>query len=115
MDLDELSGKIREFVRQRDWEKFHSPKNLVIGLSVEAVELLEIFTWLTEEESNFLSETKLQKVKEEVGDILIYLLNLCDHLNLDPTKCADEKLEKNKIKYPEGKVRGKASKYDELE
>ncbi len=109
--MDELREKIRMFARERDWEKFHTPKNLAIGLSVEASELLEIFTWLSPEESATLPQATQTQVEEEIGDILIYLLNFCDKLGIDPVGCAHRKLEINGAKYPVNKAYGSAKKY----
>jgi len=111
--LDDLIKKVKKFRQERDWDQYHSPKNLAMALVVEAGELAEHFQWLTEEQSNNLSPDKLSEVQEEVGDVLIYLLNLCDKLGIDPLDAAREKLEKNKGKYPVSKVRGKSNKYSD--
>ncbi len=108
-----LKEEIRKFVKDRDWEKYHSPKNLAMGLSVEAAELLEIFLWLTEEESRGLTDDQLSHLKEEIGDIMIYLVNLADKYNLDPVHCAKEKIKLNRDKYPAHVVKGSAKKYSE--
>jgi len=108
-----LIRELRKFARERDWEQFHSPKNLSMALSVEVAEVVEHFQWLTEEESNRLSPDKLSKIKEEIGDVLLYLVNLSDKLGIDPLEAAKEKLEKNNLKYPAEKVKGKSSKYSE--
>lgn len=111
--MESLISEIKLFTKERDWEKYHSPKNLAIGLNVEASELLEIFLWLSDEESKNLTEKKIQHVREEIGDVFIYLINLADKLGLDPVECAKQKLERNKIKYPASIVRGSAKKYSE--
>jgi len=111
--LDELIKKIKKFRQERDWDQYHSPKNLAIALVVEAGELAEHFQWLTEEQSGNLPLYKLSEVQEEVGDVLIYLLNLCDKLGIDPLDAARKKLEKNKEKYPVSRVRGKSIKYSD--
>jgi len=111
--LDDLIKKIRKFRQERDWDKYHSPKNLAIALVVEASELAEHFQWLTEEQSSNLPSGKLAELQEEVGDVLIYLANLCDKLGIDPIDAAHKKLEKNEEKYPVSKVRGKCCKYSE--
>jgi len=111
--MKKLIKEIYKFSKERDWEQFHSPKNLAIGLSVEASELLEIFTWLSEDESYNLSEDQLNMIKEEIGDIFIYLLAFCDKLEIDHKECAFEKLEINKNKYPIKKVKGSSKKYNE--
>lgn len=84
-----------------------------MGLNVEAAELLEIFLWLTEEESHNLPESKLAELKEEIGDIMIYLTNLANKFDLDPIECAKQKIELNKTKYPSELVKGSAKKYTE--
>lgn len=111
--IDSLKEQIALFAKERDWGKYHSPKNLAMGLSVEASELLEIFLWLSEEESQHLSESKLNHVKEEIGDIMIYLIDLASKFGLDPIECAMEKIELNKSKYPSDLVKGSAKKYTE--
>ena len=111
--MESLKRKIKLFSKERDWEKYHSPKNLAIGLNVEASELLEIFLWLSEEESKNLTEDQIQNVREEIGDVFIYLINLADKLGLDPVECAKQKLELNKMKYPANIVRGSAKKYSD--
>jgi dCTP diphosphatase len=113
--MDSLIDQVKLFVKERDWDQFHSPKNLAIGLSIEASELLEIFLWLSEEESKKLPKNKINDLKEEIGDILIYLINLADKFNLDPIECARNKIEVNKKKYPIEIVRGSAKKYTEYE
>jgi NTP pyrophosphatase (non-canonical NTP hydrolase) len=111
--LNDLINKIRKFRQERDWDQYHSPKNLVMALIVEVSELAEHFQWLTEEQSSNLPPDKLAEVKEEVGDVLIYVANLCDKLGIDPIDAARNKLEKNKGKYPVSAVRGKSFKYSE--
>ena len=111
--LDELIKKIRAFNKERDWEQFHSPKNLAMALNVEVAEIAEHFQWLTENESTNLPPEKLNEIKEEIGDVMIFLLNLSDKLEIDPIQAASEKLEKNKLKYPVDKVKGKSLKYTE--
>jgi len=112
--LAELAIRLREFAAERDWDQFHSPKNLAMALSVEASELMEHFQWLTEKQSSALPPEKLQQVTDEIGDVLIYLTRLADKLGVDPYMAAVEKLEVNRIKYPADKVRGSAKKYTEL-
>jgi NTP pyrophosphatase (non-canonical NTP hydrolase) len=109
--MKELVQKLRDFAKERDWDQFHSPKNLSMALSVEIAEIVEHFQWATEKESFELNPDKLEKVKDEIGDILIYLVRLADKLGIDPIEAAKEKLEKNKQKYPVDKVKGKANKY----
>ena len=111
--MENLIRGIREFNRERDWEQFHSPNNPAMALSAEAAEILEHFLWVTDEESRNLSAAKLLQVKEEIGDVLIFLANLADKLGIDLMEVAREKLERNRLKYPADKVRGKSLKYSE--
>lgn len=89
--MQELVRQLREFAKERDWEQFHSPKNLAMALSVEVAEIVEIFQWLTEDQSRNLNGKKLEKVKEEIGDVMIFLTNLADKLGLDPLVAAKKK------------------------
>ena len=113
--MHELIKKIKQFRQERDWDRYHSPKNLAMALSVEVAELVEHFQWLTQEESRNLPEDKLDQVRDEIGDILIYLANLSEKLGIDPVQAAHAKIEKNQLKYPAAIVRGKHSKYSEYE
>lgn len=112
--MKNLIRKLRHFATKRDWDKFHSPKNLTMALSAEVGELTELFQWMTEQESTSLPPDKLQRAREEIGDILIYLARLSDRLGIDPLEAAIEKIEVNELKYPVGKVKGTAKKYTEL-
>ncbi|WP_138518894.1 nucleotide pyrophosphohydrolase [Limnobacter alexandrii] len=98
--LEQLQQRLIEFSNARRWEKFHSPKNLSMALSVEVAELLEHFQWLSEEESRQVQGNKLDEVKEEVADVLLYLLQICNQLHIDPIDAAQKKLVKNALKYP---------------
>jgi dCTP diphosphatase len=109
--MHELRERLREFVAERDWEKFHTPKNLAMALAGEAAEIMEIFQWLTPEESGKLPDDKMDEIKDEVGDVLIYLIRLADKLGIDPMEAANQKMEKNRKKYPADLVRGRADKY----
>jgi len=111
--MEDLIIKLREFAEERDWNQFHSPKNLAMALSVEVAEIVEHFQWLTEEQSCKISSEMLVRIKDEIGDVLIYLIRLADKLGIDPIKAAAEKIEKNKSKYPANLVRGKSKKYSE--
>ena len=113
MQIPKLLQKIIEFRDERDWGQFHSPKNLAMALMVETGELAEHFQWLTQEQSRNLPDEKKMIIKDEIGDVLIYLINLADRLGIDPMQAASDKLEKNKQKYPVQKVKGKSVKYDE--
>ncbi len=109
--MNELRDRLREFVDERDWQQFHTPKNLAMALAGEAAEILEIFQWLTAEQSADLPEEKMAEVRDEIGDVLIYLVRLADQLGIDPMKAANEKIERNRKKYPAELVRGRADKY----
>ena len=111
--MQELVSQLRRFAAERDWKQFHSPKNLAMALSVEVAEIVEVFQWLTEDQSRKLDGEKLDKVKEEIADVMIFLTNLADKLGIDPLEAAKEKIEKNRKKYPANIVKGKAHKYTE--
>jgi len=112
--LSELQETLREFVKQRNWEKFHDPKNLAMAIIVESAELVEIFQWLTIEESKTLNNEMIENVKDEVADIFIYLVRFCDVLGIDLVDSAFDKVKKNELKYPTHLVKGSAKKYTEL-
>ncbi|MGI8906446.1 MAG: nucleotide pyrophosphohydrolase [Candidatus Sumerlaeaceae bacterium] len=111
--MENLKQDLRAFIAERDWKQFHSPKNLAMALAVEAAELMEPFQWLTEEQSRALPAEKHALVKDELADVLIYLVRLADELNVDLLEAAHAKLGKNRAKYPPDQVRGKALKYNE--
>ena len=111
--MKELAEKIKRFTAERDWDRYHSPKNLAMALSVEATEILEHFQWLTQAQSRALPPDKLGRVRDEIGDVVIYLAMLADKLGIDPIEAALGKLEKNRENYPAERVRGRADKYTE--
>jgi len=113
-ELQALREELRRFARERDWDQFHSPKNLAMALSVEAAELLEVFQWLTEAQSHALAPEARAAAEQEIADVLLYLVRLADRLGIDPVSAARAKLEANARKYPIDKARGNARKYDEL-
>ena len=113
-DLPSLTQSLRDFAQARDWEQFHSPKNLASALSVEAAELLEHFQWLTEEQSRALAAPKKAEVAAEAADVLLYLLQLCDKLGIDLAAAARAKLLVNAEKYPVALAQGSSKKYTEL-
>jgi dCTP diphosphatase len=113
-DLQSLTHSLREFAKARDWEQFHSPKNLATALSVEAAELLEHFQWLTEEQSRHLSTGKKAEVAAEAADVLLYLLQLCDKLDINLLDAARGKLIANGEKYPVERAKGTSKKYTEI-
>ncbi|MBN3764196.1 nucleotide pyrophosphohydrolase [Burkholderia sp. Ac-20365] len=112
-DLLAVRDLLREFVRERDWSRFHSPKNLATALSVEASELLEPFQWLQSGEKSELDDDKLVAVRHEMADVLAYLVMLADRLDVDLYAAVLEKIELNCVKYPAHKVRGDSRKYSE--
>jgi NTP pyrophosphatase (non-canonical NTP hydrolase) len=109
--LDTLRLRIREFSLERAWEPYHTPKNLVMALSVEASELLEPFQWLTAEQSLQLGPEQREAVRQEIADVLIYLTRLADLLDIDLLDAAADKLLLNALKYPVDKAHGNALKY----
>jgi len=111
--LDNLKLRLQNFASARNWDQFHSPKNLSMALIAEAAELVEHFQWLTQEESKGLSGEKLKEVEQELADILIYLVRISDKLGVDLVKAAEEKIDVNAQKYPAEQVKGSAKKYDE--
>jgi len=113
--LDDLSRRLAAFARARDWEQFHSPKNLSMALTAEAGELLEHFQWLREEQSASLVPQKKEEVALEMADILIYLLRLAERLDIDLLDAAYRKLAINEARYPADKVRGDARRAEEYD
>jgi dCTP diphosphatase len=113
-DLDTLRQALREFADEREWHRFHTPKNLAAALSVEAAELLERFQWLTDDESRNLPPAELEKVRQEMADVLNYLVMLADKFDVDLLAAARDKIVLNAKKYPAEKARGSMKKYTEL-
>ena len=111
--MEELKTKIKTFINERDWEQYHAPKNLAMALSVEAAEIVEIFQWKKREDP--LSDIEVEQLRQEIGDVLVYLLELADKYNIDIIKAAKDKLILNQKKYPADKVKGKAKKYTEYQ
>lgn len=112
-DLDEIKEKLRQFALARDWDQFHSPKNLSMALAGEVGELLELFQWLTEEQSKNLTREQRKAVEEEVADVFLYLLRLADRLGVDLLEAAKNKIIIDEQKYPVDKVKGSSKKYTE--
>jgi NTP pyrophosphatase (non-canonical NTP hydrolase) len=110
--MQELIRQIRRFAAERDWEQFHSPKNLAMALSVEVAELVEIFQWLSEAESYRLDANQQKHLEEEIGDVLIYLAGLAAKFDIDPLEAAHRKLVLNRQKYPADRVRGRRTKHN---
>ena len=113
--LDDLNARLLDFARERDWEQFHSPKNLSMALAGEAGELLEHFQWLSEEASTRLGGEKLDEVALELADILIYLIRLSERLDIDLVEAAYRKLAINQARYPKERVRGDARRAEEYD
>jgi len=113
--IQQLAEHLRRFAAERDWEQFHSPKNLAMALSVEVAEIAEHFQWLTEAQSRDLDAVKREEVAHELADALIYLVRLADQLGIDLLEAAERKLAVNEAKYPAERVRGSAKKYSEYE
>jgi NTP pyrophosphatase (non-canonical NTP hydrolase) len=112
-DLARLRELVRVFVNERDWDQFHTPKNLAAALSVEAAELLEHFQWLQHGRVDELGADKLEQVRHEMADVLVYLVRLADKLDVDLMAAVEDKMVLNRAKYPADKVRGDARKYHE--
>lgn len=117
IDLPSISQTISNFAAERDWDQFHSVKNLAMALSVEVAELTEIFQWLTEEQSNSAAsdDKKRQKIKDELADISIYLIRLFEKTGLDMEEVIRDKMRTNAEKYPVSKAKGNAEKYSSWE
>jgi len=109
--INEFLKKLIPFYKERDWEKFHSPKNIVMDIASEVGELIEPFRWLTEEQSANLDPKTLQEVRDEIADVFIVLVYLAHLLEIDPLEAAHAKLEKIGQKYPAHLCRGKSDKY----
>jgi NTP pyrophosphatase (non-canonical NTP hydrolase) len=113
--IAELQQRLRQFAAARDWDQFHSPKNLAMALSVEAAELVEEFQWLTEEQSRNLDADRSERVRLEAADVFVYLLRLADKLGIDLLRAAADKIALNEAKYPAERVRGSARKYTQYD
>lgn len=113
-ELKQLQLKLRAFAKERDWEQFHSPKNLVMALSGEVGELTEKFQWLTEEQSKHLTSEQIEEIKEEMADVFMYLIKIADKLNIDLIEASKDKLLLNEQKYPVDKCYGQSTKYNKL-
>jgi len=112
--LRQLRDALRDFAAEREWDQFHTPRNLATALAVEAAELLEPFQWLDDAQSRALSPDTRAAVEEEMADVLLYLVRLADRLEVDLERAAHAKLARNAEKYPVEKARGTSRKYDEL-
>lgn len=112
-ELDDLKQKIRNFVNDRDWDQYHTPKNLSMALIAECAELVEHFQWLTEEQSAQLPAESLEEISHEIADVFVYLLRLSDKLGIDMVEAVNRKMILNETKYPVDQVRGSSKKYTE--
>ena len=110
-----LTQRLRDFAADRDWERFHSPKNLAMALAAETGELMEHFQWLTEAQSRELDPSQRDLVAAELADVLLYLLRLADRLGVDLKTAAERKIAVNEKRYPVDRVRGSAKKYTEYQ
>ena len=113
MDITKIQSQLGDFASARDWEQFHTPKNLSMALSVEASELVEIFQWLTLEESNFPDQKQLASIRSEVADIAMYLIRFCDVLEINLEEAIEEKFIENGNKYPIELSKGSSKKYNQ--
>ena len=116
VSLKELSEELRRFAKQRDWEQFHTPKNLAMALAGEAGELLALFQWLTEHEAKHIMDDskRARRVREEIADVQAYLIRLADVLQIDLAAAVRQKTHLNRRRYPVAKAKGSAKKYTEL-
>ena len=114
MDIARIQQRLRDFAVERDWEQFHSPKNLAMALTSEAGELAEVFQWMTEQQSRDLSQSDrdLALAREEIADVMICLLRLADVLDIDLEEAIHAKIDLNHAKYPADVSRGNATKYN---
>jgi len=112
--FETLRSALRQFAAERDWDPFHFPKNLAIALSVEVAELLEHFQWMPDQESAALPPGQRAKVREELADVLLYLIRLADKLDIDLVSASLDKMAVNAKKYPVHKARGTSKKYTDL-
>jgi NTP pyrophosphatase (non-canonical NTP hydrolase) len=111
--LQDLSRRLRQFATERDWEQFHTPKNLATALVAEAGELAAEFQWLTAAQSSAPTAEQLARIRAESADVLIYLVRLADKLGFDLLDAVTAKMEENERRYPAEKVRGSARKYNQ--
>lgn len=114
--IKKIQDQIANFAKEREWDQFHTPKNLAMALTIEASELMEIFQWLTSEQSKEIlaDEAKAIKVEEEIADVFIYALRFANVLGIDVEEAIQKKIAKNAKKYPVEKAKGNALKYNEL-
>ena len=109
-ELKDIADRLRVFARERDWEQFHTPKNLAASVAIEAAELQEVFQWLDDEQSLSLNQEQVASVREELADVAIYLIRLADRLSIDLGDAILEKIVANSVRYPADVVRGISDK-----
>ncbi len=110
-EIADLRDRLRKFNHDRDWSRYHSPKNLAMALAVETAEILELFRWMTEEESANIEPSIVGEIEQEIGDVMICLINLADKFGIDVLSAAARKLEINESNYPVEKAKGNAKKW----
>ena len=113
--IDALRARINQFVKERDWGQFHSPKNLAMAMIVEAGEVVELFQWMTEQQSRCLDEATKEQVGQELSDTFVYLLRIAEVCGIDLIEAANKKIDLNAKKYPVDKVKGSNAKYTKYE
>lgn len=111
LNLTHLEKQLVQFTRERDWEQFHTPKNLAMALGVEAAELMELFQW--DQDASVIDDKKLKRIGEELSDVLVYLLRLTHVLKIDLGQALEQKMQQNALKYPVELVKGQSKKYDQ--
>lgn len=114
MNLEKIRKRLAQFAQERNWDQFHTPKNLSMALAVEAAELLEIFQWLTDDQSKEIIHNKkeMAQIRQEIADVMIYLIRISDKLNIDIEKAVLDKIELNEKKYPVELAKDNATKYN---
>lgn len=113
--IDELKSEMKQFVRQRDWEQFHHPKDLALSLTLESAEVLELFQWNNKTLEELKNDREfMENIKDELSDVLSHTLNLCNYLEIDLSNSFEKKLEKARVKYPVHLAKGKSDKYTKL-
>ena len=114
--ISELRERVSKFVQDRDWDKYHNPKDIAVSITIEASELLEIFQWVKDDDLDKTIEEpgKITRLEEELGDVMIYCISLANTLNMDIAQAVMKKIEKNESKYPVERVKGDYRKYTDL-
>lgn len=109
-EFDQIAERLRAFARDRDWDKFHTAKNLAASVAIEAAELQEVLQWLSESEALTLTAEQMARIREELADVAIYTIRLADRLDIDLPQAINAKIDGNEIRYPVESVRGTAEK-----